>query len=376
MNKNIAFDAKRLFENNTGLGNYSRTLVKNLTHFFPSENYHLFAPKFKINENTAFFLENTTFSLHKPIHSFGSYWRTFGINSDLQKADIDLFHGLSHEIPVGIKRTKIPTIVTIHDLIFKIYPDYYPTAQRWIYDWKFRYACENADIVVAISEQTKQDIIQYYGIAENKIRVVYQTCDERFQQTISSEQIARTKRKMNLPQDYMLYVGSIIERKNLLRIVQAMTQLPKNLDIPLVVIGEGKSYKEKVIDFVKENKLENRIIFIDKMIYSELPEVYAGASLFLYPSEYEGFGIPVIEALFMKTPVITSDCSCLPEAAGKDSILIPPTSVEAIADAIENILTDADLKNKVINKGYQHAVDNFSSKKVTVDMFSCYSELL
>ena len=374
MLKNIAFDSKRLFENNTGLGNYSRTLVKNLAHFFPEENYHLFAPKLKNNENTAFFLENDAFSLHKPNHSLGAYWRTFGINSDLKRANIDLFHGLSHEIPVGIKQTKIPTIVTIHDLIFKIYPDYYPTAQRWIYDWKFRYACENADMVVAISEQTKHDIIQYYGIDEKKIRVVYQTCDERFQQNISAEQIAETKQKMDLPQDYMLYVGSIIERKNLLRIVQAMLQLPRNFDIPLVVIGEGKAYKEKVIDFVKENKLQNRIIFIDKMIYSELPEVYAGASLFLYPSEYEGFGIPVIEALFMKTPVITSDCSCLPEAAGKDALLVSPTSVNEIAHAIESILTDTTLRNKVINKGYQHAVDNFSSKKVTVDMYDCYKE--
>ena len=372
MSKNIAFDAKRLFENNTGLGNYSRTLVKNLAHFFPEENYHLFAPKLKNNENTAFFLENNTFSLHKPNNALGAYWRTFGINSDLKRANIDLFHGLSHEIPVGIKQTKIPTIVTIHDLIFKIYPDYYPTAQRWIYDWKFRYACENADMVVAISEQTKRDIIQYYGIDEKKIRVVYQTCDERFQQNISAEQIAETKQKMNLPQDYMLYVGSIIERKNLLRVVQAMLQLPKNFDIPLVVIGEGKAYKEKVIDFIKENKLQNRVIFIDKMVYSQLPEVYAGASLFLYPSEYEGFGIPVIEALFMKTPVITSDCSCLPEAAGNDAMLVSPTSVNEISHAIESILTDTDLKNKVINKGYQHAVDNFSSKKVTVDMYDCY----
>ena len=374
MSKNIAFDAKRLFENNTGLGNYSRTLVKNLAHFFPEENYHLFAPKLKKSENTAFFLENNAFSLHKPGHSLGAYWRTFGINSDLKRANIDLFHGLSHEIPVGIKHTKIPTIVTIHDLIFKIYPDYYPTAQRWIYDWKFRYACENADMVVAISEQTKRDIIKYYGIDEKKIRVVYQTCDGRFQQNISDEQIAKTKQKMNLPQDYMLYVGSIIERKNLLRIVQAMLQLPKNFDIPLVVIGEGKAYKEKVIDFIKENKLQNRIIFIDKMIYSKLPEVYAGASLFLYPSEYEGFGIPVIEALFMKTPVITSDCSCLPEAAGKDALLISPTSVNEIAHAIESLLTDTTLRSKVIHKGYQHAVDNFSSQKVTVDMYDCYKE--
>ncbi len=370
----IAFDAKRIFQNYTGLGNYSRTLVKNLVKFFPEEKYHLFAPKIQENETTQFFLQNPNLPVHLPQHSFHSYWRTYGMMNDLKKSGATLFHGLSHELPIGIQKSKIKSIVTMHDLIFKVYPNYYPTAQRWIYDWKFRYACENSDVIIAISEQTKQDILTYYNIPSEKIKVIYQTCGDRFQEPIFQENIEKTRQNYHLPSEYMLYVGSVIDRKNLLRIVQAMKQLPSDLDIPLVVVGEGAAYMKKVKNFVQENGLKTQVVFISSVVYAQLPEIYAGASLFLYPSEYEGFGIPVIEALFTKTPVITSNCSCLPEAGGKDSLLVNPTSVEEIAEAIEKVLKDSTLQEKMIKNGYDYAVKNFSAEKVTKELFELYQE--
>jgi glycosyltransferase involved in cell wall biosynthesis len=375
MELNIGFDAKRIFQNYTGLGNYSRTLVKNLVHFFPENTYQLFTPKVKVNDTTAFFVENPSLSIHTPLHPMKAAWRTFGMNRDLKKSGCQIFHGLSHEIPVGIQNTGIQTVVTMHDLIFKIYPEYYPTAQRWIYDWKFRYACENSDTIIAISEQTKQDIVTYYKIPDHKIKVIYQTCGDAFQQPIDIESVVATKTAWALPSEYMLYVGSIIERKNLLRIVQAMAQLPKDLDIPLVVVGNGKAYEQKVKSFLAEHHLEKRVIFIPNIRYDLLPQIYAGASLFLYPSEYEGFGIPVIEALFSKTPVITSNCSCLPEAAGSDALLVTPTSVEEIKIAIERGLKDTALRDNMIEKGYHHAVKNFSAEKVSHDLQSLYQGL-
>jgi glycosyltransferase involved in cell wall biosynthesis len=332
----------------------------------------LFAPKIQENETTQFFLQHPNLPLHLPQHPFRSYWRTRGMIGDLKKSDCTIFHGLSHEIPIGIQHTKIKSIVTMHDLIFKVYPDYYPTAQRWIYDWKFRYACENSDVIVAISEQTKQDILTYYHVPSEKIKVIYQTCGNLFQEPILQENIEKARQNYDLPSEYMLYVGSVIDRKNLLRIVQAMKNLPSDLDIPLVVIGEGAAYLKKVKDFIHENGLNNRVIFISKVVYQQLPEIYAGASLFLYPSEYEGFGIPVIEALFTKTPVITSNCSCLPEAGGKDSLLVNPTSVDDIADAIQKGLKDSTLREKMITNGYDYAVKNFSAEKVTKELFQLY----
>jgi glycosyltransferase involved in cell wall biosynthesis len=373
----IGFDAKRLFQNNTGLGNYSRTLVKNLDFFFPDEvESHLFTPKIIDNATTNFFLQKNKFTIHTPTHRFGALWRTMGLNETLRREKVDIFHGLSHEIPVNIRATKIPTVVTMHDLIFKIYPDYYPTLQRYIYDWKFRFACQNADQIIAISEQTKHDIIDFYNIKEDKITVIYQTCDERFQQPISPIDILAAKEKYKLPSAYMLYVGSIIERKNLLRIVEALRVLPLSLDIPLVIIGDGKAYKQKVIDFAKKHHLLSRIIFLPHLVYAQLPAIYAGASVFLYPSEYEGFGIPVIEALFCKVPVITANCACLPEAAGADAMLVDPKSSAAIADAITTILTDTALQNDMKIKGLQHAKDNFSAEKVTQQTYDFYKKML
>jgi glycosyltransferase involved in cell wall biosynthesis len=368
----IAYDAKRLFQNFTGLGNYSRTLLKNLAIFYPEHHYQLFAPKAVPHPSTQYFIDNQQFSVHTAPHQFHAIWRTFGLAKAIQQSQAQIFHGLSHEIPVGIQRNpNIKTIVTMHDLVFKIYPEYTPTFQRKLYDIKFKYACQNSDVVVAISEQTKRDIIEFYNINPDKIQVVYQTCADSFQDwTLPVPPLSLKK----LPSEYMLYVGSVIERKNLLRIVEAMTMLPPDLQIPLVVVGNGRDYLKKVKDFAQSKKLDHKIIWVEKMIYEELPLLYRNATLFLYPSEYEGFGIPIIEALFSKIPVITSNVSCLPEAAGLNSFLVNPKSSESIADAICKILIDNDLRQKMIQEGFIHAHTNFGASKVTNDIFSLYQQ--
>jgi glycosyltransferase involved in cell wall biosynthesis len=369
----IAYDAKRLFQNFTGLGNYSRTLLKNLATFHPEHQYQLFAPKVKEHPSTAFFIDNSQFSLHTAPHPFHSFWRTFQLKNEINKQKTDIFHGLSHELPIGIQHNhKLKTVVTMHDLVFKIYPEYTPVLQRQVYDFKFKYACQNADAIIAISEQTKRDIIEFYHIPPSKIQVIYQTCADTFQDW--SLPIPPLSLK-NLPSEYMLYVGSVIERKNLLRIIEAMAMLPSDVQIPLVVVGNGGEYLQKVKAAVKAKKLDNKVIWIEKMIYEELPALYRGASVFLYPSEYEGFGIPVIEALFSKIPVITSDVSCLPEAAGADSILINPKSSEAIADAMHKVLSDSDLRQKMITKGLAYAQANFTAKKVTAEVNALYGKV-
>jgi glycosyltransferase involved in cell wall biosynthesis len=281
---------------------------------------------------------------------------------------------LSHEIPVGIQHIKsLKTVVTMHDLVFKVYPEYTPFLQRQIYDFKFKYACKNADTIIAISEQTKQDIIEFYKISPEKIKVIYQTCGDAFQDW---ENIPPPTNLKNLPSEYMLYVGSIIERKNLLRIIEAMSLLPKDLLIPLVVVGSGGAYLQQVKEKIKQTNLTEKVILIEKMIYEQLPALYRNAQVFIYPSEYEGFGIPVIEALFSKVPVITSNISCLPEAGGKDSLLVNPKSSEAISEAIYKSLTDNDLRQKMITSGFQYANDNFAKQKVTKEVNNLYESLL
>lgn len=370
----IGYDAKRLFNNLTGLGNYSRTLLRNLAEFYPDNAYFLYTPKVIKNDETQFFLNSPLYSVHLPRGGFKSYWRTWGIKRELRKHKIQLFHGLSHEIPIGIQRMGIKSVVTIHDLVFKHYPDYFPWMDRQIYDFKFRYACKNSDRIIAISESTKRDIIEFYNIPAEKIEVIYQSCHERFMQEKPPKMIESVLNKYNLPEDYFFYVGSITERKNLLGIVQAIELLPDDLKLPLVVIGEGKAYKTKVQEYIARQGLERWFLFI-KADFEDMPAIYQQAKIFIYPSHYEGFGIPVLESLFSKTPVITSNVSSLPEAGGPDSWLVNPAKPAQIAEGIQKILTDDAFREQMIEKGFAYA-QQFRGEPLTEQLMELYEAVL
>lgn len=370
----IGFDAKRLFNNYTGLGNYSRTLVANLQSTFPQNDYFLYTTKTRANAETNQFL-NGNFSVVEPRTSFKNFWRTFSIIKDLRKSDINIYHGLSHEIPVGLNKTDISSIVTIHDLIYKFQPKDFSFIDRKIYDWKFRYACKNADRIIAISHSTKNDIIEHYSISPSKIEVVYQSCSDIFRNSVSVEQKNTVAKKYELPGQYLLYVGSIIERKNLLNLLKAVNQIKSFIKIPLIVVGNGKNYKKKCLEYIRINKLEDHVKFLHKVEYTDLPAIYSMSKIFIYPSFYEGFGIPIIEALWTKTPVITSRLSSLPEAAGSGAHYIDPNNSADIADGIVRLLTNKEYYIQLMNNGFSH-VRKFSSEQTTKDLMEVYEKVL
>ena len=370
----IGFDAKRLFNNFTGLGNYSRTLVQNLLYYYPELAYFLYTPKITKNEDTNVFLNSPAYSVHGPGKLEKIAWRSYQIRRQLKQHKIELFHGLSNELPAGLNKYPIKKIVTIHDVIFKHFPQQYPSTDRFVYDLKTKYACNNADLIIAISESTKKDLVQFYNIKEEKIRVIYQTCSELFFQDKSEVLIDKINKKYKLPQEYMLYVGSITKRKNLLNILKAMTMLPKEMEIPLVIVGSGKAYKQEVLSFIQSHNL-GRFIFFIRPENEDLPFIYQKASLFIYPSLFEGFGIPIIEALFSETPVITSNLSSMPEAAGPDSLLIDPTAPEAIAEAIDRVLSDQQLRANMIENGFNYA-QQFRGEPLTEQLVKVYQEIL
>jgi glycosyltransferase involved in cell wall biosynthesis len=370
----IGYDAKRLFNNFTGLGNYSRTLLSNLADYYPDQAYFLYTPKVTKNEETHFFLNSALFNVQFPKRGPGAWWRSVGIKKDLAKHKIHLFHGLSHEIPFNLQSTGVKSVVTIHDLIFKRYPQHYALMDRVIYDLKFKYACENADHIVAISESTKNDVMEFYGVPEEKISVIYQSCHERYMHEKANKTLNRVRERYQLPQEYMLTVGSITERKNLMGMVQAMEHLPEGQRIPLVVVGKGKAYKSRIVQYIKRKRLEKWVQFVDAS-FEDLPAVYQNASLFLYPSFFEGFGIPVLEALFSGLPVITSNTSSLPEAGGPGAHLVDPAQPESIAEGIERILNDSAYRSQLISLGYDHA-QQFRGEPLTHQMMELYEELV
>jgi glycosyltransferase involved in cell wall biosynthesis len=374
----IGFDAKRAFQNNTGLGNYSRTLISSLVRDFPGEEYYLFAPKQTGMYNVAALPDVKVIT---PSHSiyrwFRSAWRSRFIVQDLQRHRINLYHGLSHELPFGIHKSGIKSVVTMHDLIFERHPEQYNPIDVLTYRRKARYACRYADRVVAISEQTKQDLITYYQAPEDKITVVYQSCDPAFGITWPDEDIAAMGMKYQLPSQYFLYVGSLIERKNLLGIVTAMNTLKGKLDIPLVVLGNGNVYKKKVKAYLEANGLAQQVIFLNEQVRvenSELPLLYQGALALVYPSFFEGFGIPVLEALWSRTPVITSSGSCFKETAGDAALYVDPHDPASIAGAMTAVVGNASLVKRMQEKGWEHA-QRFTPGKCAEEMMKVYNNI-
>ena len=381
---NIGFDAKRAYHNDTGLGHYSRTLLNLLSEHYPEHHYYLFNPKpanrFQLKGNNFHEILPKGF-LNK---FFSSAWRSSWVTKDLQKLKIDLYHGLSHEIPLGINKTGIKSVVTIHDLIHERYPGQYNKIDVKIYSKKFRHACTHADHVIAISEQTKKDIIEFYKTPEEKITVCLQSCSPVFAEKISDADIRKTKEKFGLPEQYFLHVGSIIERKNLLNICKAFFLLRNELNIPLVVIGNGGKYKEQVKEYIKQNGIEDRIIFLSEDPSSktsryfqsniDFPAIYQAAVAMIYPSFYEGFGAPVLEALWSSLPVITSNLSCLPEVGGPAAYYVDPNSAEDIAAGMKKIVSDKSLADTMREKGRQHAL-NFSPEKYVSHMMNIYKSV-
>ena len=370
----IGFDAKRAFLNHTGLGNYSRSVITSLAHYFPENEYFLYTPKAVQDARTAALALGSNLLIRQPSFPlFKSLWRSRLVVPQLRKDRLDLYHGLSHEIPAGLQKTNIRSVVTMHDLIFLRYPQYYKLADRKIYEAKFRYACSHADKIVAISEQTKRDIHSYFNVPEEKIEVVYQSCDALFTHQQPAETLKKVKEKYRLPDQYLLSVGTVEERKNLLLIVQALVLLPAT--VKLVVVGKGKAYLEKVKTFIAAQNLEDRVLFLENIPFTELPAIYQLAGIFIYPSEFEGFGIPILEALYSGIPVIAATGSCLEEAGGPGSIYIHPTDQEGLAKAVQQIQSNETLRATMIDAGKKYAAQ-FTERRQAAQLMELYRKLL
>ncbi len=361
----IAFDAKRFFHNTSGLGNYSRDLVRILAQYFP-ENEYILLNKNK-SERGSDILENS--NVHFVETSKGKMSRQFKMGKDAQKQNADIFHGLSGELPLKWDKKPIKKIVTIHDLIFERYPQYYSFFDRKIHFWKFRKAANSADKIIAISEQTKRDIIQFLKVPESRIEVIYQGCHKAFKEKQSEEFIQKTKEKYSLPEKFILNVGTIEERKNLLNVVKAL----KDTNIPLVVVGKKTKYFRKVEQFVQQHKIS--VQFLEGVSMDELAAIYKLADIFVYPSFFEGFGIPVIEALFSKTVVITSNTSCLPEAGGPDSVYVDPENHLDIQSKIKFLWDNESERKRRADKGFQF-VQQFNDEPIANNLMNLYRKII
>jgi glycosyltransferase involved in cell wall biosynthesis len=368
----IGFDAKRLYANPTGLGSYSRTLINRLIEFYPDEEYRLFVHQ-KFFNKTAFkypyYTKNTVVSAHFN----DKLWRQKKIETDIAANNIQIFHGLSNEIPV-LKNKNIKKIVTIHDIIFKKLPETFSVFDRNIYRYKTQKALEQADAVVVVSKQTQQDIVEYFKADESKIHLIYPTWNKEYDHDCNYILKERFIEKRKLPRDFVLYVGSISKRKNFLILLKALA-LPENHDKNLVAVSQGGDEYATAQSFVYEHKLEDRVYFLKNILWYELPIIYHLAQGLVYPSLYEGFGLPVLEALVCGKPVITCNISSMPEVGDNACIFVNPENVEEISSAINFIYYNLDLAEEIKTKAAIQ-IQKFHPEKITRQMHELYQSVV
>ena len=357
MKLQIGFDAKRYYHNRTGLGNYSRTLVDSLKRHCPE--------------------------CETVLYDEGALTRTFSLGRKAEKDGCDIFHGLSNEIPRDLPSCRTKSVVTIHDVAWRTFPSMYSWVDRQLYEWKYGHSCRIADRVLAISESTKKDIVRFYGVDESRIRVIYQPVQECYytplDDTFCDKAIKDFFGPNGLP-PFILYVGSLNSRKNLLGAIEALSMIPKDNRPLLVAVGNGGEYKKACEDFILRHALENDVRIETGINDNRLLQaLYTKAMAFIYPSFYEGFGLPVVEAALQKTPVITTTVSSLPEAAGPDACLIDPhdeNAVEHIKMHLENLVSDMDLAKDIGEKMEKYARKMFTPEVLTRQVNNLYFELM
>ena len=388
----IAFDAKRALNNFTGLGNHARILLNAMMRDYPQNNYLLYSPKAKTELLNGL---HGNFELHLPggrqvgtaqgrsfgmtsaltqpfsILKKGSAWRSWGITSDLIKANVQVYHGISNELPFNIHRTGIKAVVTIHDLIFLKHTEQYPFIDRQFYTLKTKYAAKHAHRIIAVSEETKRELIQFYNTPAEKIEVIYPSVYVSFQkETIFNASIIA---KYKLPAKYILNVGSFFPRKNHKTLIEAFALIKDTIAEDLVLLGSDGTIKKEIEDLIKARNLSSRVKIISGVSNEDLPAIYQKASLFVFPSLFEGFGAPVLEALFSKVPVIASKGGAIEEAGGPNSLFINPQNANEIAAGILQILTNESLKIKMTEQGFMHA-QTMSDKVFAAKVIAVYNQ--
>ncbi len=372
----IGFDAKRLFNNFTGLGNYSRFVVDALLKHVPENEYLLYTPRTRRHAEIDSISDHSKITIVTPPFAYrlfkaSSLWRSWGVSAEQSIGSLNVFHGLSQELPLSLP-SRVKKVVTVHDLIFLRYPKFYNPIDVAIYKAKVKHACKTAQKIISISEQTASDLVHFLNVPQQKIVTVYQGCHPQFKKVLSASEILKIRKKHRLPEQYLLNVGTIEARKNVILIIRALSRIPKENRLPLVIVGRETEYKREIVIEALQRNVWESIIFLHDIPFTDFPAIYQGAKLFVYPSLFEGFGIPLVEAIESGIPVITSNGSCFSEAAGPSSIYVEPTNAEELAFQINRVVHDSELREKMVNEG-QRYTKRFLPSQIANDLLSVYN---
>lgn len=348
----IGIDARKVQD--FGIGTYIRSLVHGLAAL-DDDNEYVLLTGLQGKEELAGLPENfRTVVERSPVYSarelVAMSWR-------LSRLHLDLYHSTHYVLPLFVPSR---VVVTIHDIIHLLYPQFLPNRLAFIYAQRMmRRSLNRADRAIAVSENTKTDLMEYFGLESDEIRVVYNGVDETFRQPLPHEDLERWFRQLDIRQPYLLFVGNPKPHKNLDRVIQAYARALEleAFDGPLICVGDRTAAHFKLRQRAEQLGIADRLRLLGHVAQEALPALYQGATLFLYPTLYEGFGLPVIEAMASNTPVLTSNTSALKEVAGGCAHLVDPLDTERMAKAIARLMTDDEYRESLAEKGLARSRD-------------------
>jgi len=364
-----------------GIAVYAYNLITHLSKI-DKENEYILLHSFIRPRNDRFIrnLETTNFK-NRVLRIKSQFlenwlWRKLSLPIELMIGKVDLFHQTYYYLPPQLSGKSISTI---HDLGVKQDPSLLP--DKWVsrHEQIISATLKRADFIITISQYTKSCIMEILKFPEEKIGVTYLGVDKEYYPINNRNILDNIRKKYNLNKKYILFVGNLDARKNIVRLIEAFYQLKNNIkgEYNLVIVGRKWGIYENIFKKVEELKLEKDVIFMSEITKEDLPPLYSGAEVFILPSLIEGFGIPLIEAMACGTPVITSKTTSMPEVVKDAGILVNPLSVEEIAQAIAQVLTNSSLRAELVKKGLQRA-KFFSWDKTarqTLDIYKMVSNL-
>jgi glycosyltransferase involved in cell wall biosynthesis len=294
-------------------------------------------------------------------------WTHLRLSAELYLHPPDALFVPAHVLPLSCP---VPAIITVHDLGYLHYPEAHRPFDRWYLDWTTRRHTHIARHIIADSQATKDDLISFYGAEPEQISVVYLGRDELLARINDRQVIEATKSKYNIKGDYLLYLGTLQPRKNLLRLVEAFHQAVaslQNTELTLVIAGQKGWLYADIFERVQQLGLAGRVSFPGFVAEADKAVLLSGALAYVFPSLYEGFGLPVLEAMACGAPVLTSNCSSLPEVAGQAALLVDPHNTTQIAEGLVRLITQADLRHQLVERGY-HQIKQFSWSKAAAQV--------
>jgi glycosyltransferase involved in cell wall biosynthesis len=370
----IGIDATALPPRPVGAGNYIIQLIRSISDLETEHEFIVFAQEsgaalLDIQERDCFHL------VVSPDQSPGRrlVWEQVSFPGLIRRERIDLLHSLHYTRPL---RLPCASVVTFHDMTFFLYPQLHTRAKRLFFPLAIRYSARHADALISVSESTRQDAIRLAGVEPGKIFTVPLGVSQDFHPI--SDPVARNqiRERYRLPEDFILYVGLVEPRKNLPLLVKSYKALvERGISLPLVIVGRFGWMYQEVLDLVEALGIKERVWFAGYIPQEDLPIVYNLASLFVYPSLYEGFGLPVLEAMACGVPVVATSVSSLPEVAGQAGLLVPPGDETALTQAMQAVLTDPDVRQQLTEKGPQRA-SQFTWKRTALSTLKVYRHVL